>query len=81
MQTESCTLNVLQNSEQKFCGIFIVCGATRVVFEIIFKEESYLIFNQGRLACMFIQIVLVCACVCVCARVCLCVCGCECVCM
>ena len=81
MQTQSCTLNVLQNSEQKFCGIFIVCGATRFSFEIIFKEESYLIINQGRLACMFIQIVLVRVCACVCVRVCVCVCVWACVCM
>ena len=50
-------------------GFSLCVGPRDLVLEIIFKEESYLIINQGRLACMFIQIVLVYVCVCVCVRV------------
>ena len=44
-------------------GFSLCVGPRDLVFEIIFKEESYLIINQGRLAYMFIPIVLVYICV------------------
>ena len=62
-------------------GFSLSVGPRDLVFEFIFKEESYLIINQGYLACMFIQIVLVFVCVCVRARVCVCVCLCVCLCV
>ena len=54
-------------------GFSLCVGPRDLIFEINFEEESYVIINQGRLACMFIQIVLLCF-VCVCACVCVCVC-------